>query len=139
MWMQDLDSISSPKVLKVLSICFTRLSTRVPMLKEAIKGHPRGTGHVILHAALKMWGFCEGLRGENPPSDFPFCVNLSPMEADCKGRSTAVMFFMSGLHGEDVCFRPHESASQASSPMQGLPFLNLIEGNFRLLFPNIAA
>lgn len=109
------------------------------MLEEAIKEHPRGTGHVILHAALKMWGVCEGLRGENPPSDFPFCVNLSPIEADCKGRSTAVMFFMSGLHGEDVCFWPYESASQANSPMQGLPFLNLIEGNFRLLFPNIAA
>ena len=36
--------------------------------REAIKEHPRGAGHVILHAALKMWGVCEGLRRGNPPA-----------------------------------------------------------------------
>lgn len=31
------------------------------MLEEAFEEHPREAGFVILHAALKIWGACEGL------------------------------------------------------------------------------
>lgn len=51
------------------------------MLEEAAKEHPPGTGYVILPAVLNLLGVGEGLRGENPPSEIPFCMDLSPARA----------------------------------------------------------